>query len=40
MPSFQLATRLNSENTYETAFHNEIWHINLYLNIGISNWNN
>jgi hypothetical protein len=40
LPSFQLATRLNSQNTYENIFHNEIWHINLYMNIGISNWHN
>ena len=26
--SFQLATRLNSQNTNETEFINEIWHIN------------
>jgi len=37
LPSFQLATRLNSQNTNETEFINEIWHINLYMNIGISN---
>ena len=35
-----LATRLNSQNTYETEIHNDIWHINLYMNIGISNWRN
>ena len=40
LPSFQLAARLNSQNTYETVFHNEIWKINLYMNIGISNWHN
>ena len=27
-PSFQLATRLNSQNTNETEFINELWHIN------------
>ena len=31
LPSFQLATWLNSHNTYETVFHNEIWHVNLYI---------
>jgi len=36
--SFQLATRLNPHNTYETVFHNEICHIKLYMKIGISNW--
>ena len=39
--SFQLSKRLNSLNTYETLFHNKTWHINLYMNIGISkrhNW--
>jgi hypothetical protein len=40
LPSFQLATRLNSQNSYETAFQNEMRHINLYMNIGISNWHN
>ena len=33
LPSFQLATRLNSQNTNETEFINELWHINLYMNI-------
>ena len=28
LPSFQLATRLNSQNTNETEFINELWHIN------------
>jgi hypothetical protein len=37
-PSFQLATRLNSQNRYETEVINELWHINMYMNIGISNW--
>ena len=37
-PSFQVATRLNPQNTNETEFINEIRHINLYMNIGISNW--
>jgi len=34
LPSFQLATRLNSQNTNETEFINELWHINLFMNIG------
>jgi len=38
LASFQLATRLNSQNTNESEFINELWHINLYMNIGISNW--
>ena len=37
--SIQLATRLNSWNTYETVS-KLIWHFNLYMNIGISNWHN
>ena len=36
---FQLSTRLNSQKTYENEIHNEIWHINLYMNTGISNCN-
>ena len=40
LPSFQLATRLNSQNKIETEFINEIWHNNLFMNIGISNWHN
>jgi len=40
LPSFQLATRLNSQNTNETEFINELWHINLYMNFGISIWRN
>ena len=39
LPSFQLFTRLNSQNRKETSF-NELWHINLYMNISISNWHN
>jgi len=35
---FLLATRLLSQNTYETEIRNEICHINLYMNISISNW--
>ena len=41
LPSFQLATRLNSQNTHKTKFNNELWHINMFMNIGISkryNW--
>jgi len=37
LPSFQLATQLNSQNTNEPEFINELWHINLYMNNGISN---
>ena len=40
LPSFKLARRLNSQNTNETEFTNEIWHINFFMNIGISNWHN
>jgi len=40
LPSFQLPTRLNSQNTKENVFISELWHINLYMNIGISNWHN
>jgi len=40
LPSFQLAKLLNSQNTNETEFTNEMWHINLVMNIGISNWHN
>ena len=39
-PSFQLAIWLNSQNKNETEFINELWHINLYMSIGISNWHN
>ena len=39
-PSFDLATLLNSQNRNETDFINEICPINLYMNIGISNWRN
>ena len=35
---FQLATQLNSQNPYKTGIHNELWHINLYMDIGNSNW--
>jgi len=37
LPSFQLVTRLNSQNINETEFINELWHINLFMNFGISN---
>ena len=40
LPLFQFATRLNSQNTNETEFLNELYHINLFMNIGISNWHN
>jgi len=36
--SFQFATRLNSQNTNESEFINELQHINIFMNIGISNW--
>jgi len=34
-PLFQLVTRLNSGNPFEIEIHNEICHINLYMNTGI-----
>ena len=40
LPSFLLATRLNSQNANKTEFINGIFHIKLYMNIGISNWHN
>ena len=40
LPSFQLVTRINTQNRKETRFINVIWHIILYMNIGISNWHN
>ena len=40
LPSFQLAARLKSQNRNETEVINELWHINYYMNIGISNWHN
>jgi len=40
LPSFQLAKRLNSQTRKETEFIKEASHMNLYMNIGISNWNN
>ena len=39
LPSFQLVTRLNSQNKWN-KFINELWYINLYMNISISNWHN
>ena len=38
LPLFQLATRLNSQNTKETEINNEFWNINLFTNIVISNY--
>jgi len=35
---FQLATRINSQNPYETEIHNEISHINSFMITGISKW--
>jgi len=40
LPSFHFATRLNSQNTNETEFVNELCHINMFMNIGISNCHN
>ena len=40
LPSFQLVTRLNSQNRNEIIFTNELWHIKLYMNIGTTNWHN
>jgi hypothetical protein len=40
LPSFQLATRLISQNTNETVLINENWDINMFMSIGISNWHN
>jgi len=40
LPLIQLDTRLNSQNRKETVFINEHWPINLFMNIGISNWHN
>ena len=39
LPSFQLVTQLNSQNRNETSSLMN-WHINLYMIISISNWNN
>jgi len=38
VPLFHLATRLNTQNPYETQNRNEFRETNLYMNIGISNW--
>ena len=35
---FQLFTLLNSQITYEIEILSELWHINLYMNIRITNW--
>ena len=40
LPKFQLVTRINSQNRNETGFINVLWHIILYMNIGISNCHN
>jgi hypothetical protein len=40
LPSFQLVTRINSQNRNETVVINVLLHIILYMNIGISNWHN
>ena len=40
LPSFQLVTRINSQNRNETEFINVLWLIILYMNIGISIWHN
>jgi len=40
LPSFQLVTRLNTQNRNETSLLMNPWHINLYMNISISNWHN
>jgi len=38
LPLFQLATRLNSQNPYETEIHNEHSYINLYMITANSKW--
>ena len=40
LPSFQLVTRINSQNRNETVFINVLWNIILNMNIGITNWYN
>jgi len=40
LPSFQFATRLNSQKTSLTEFINELRHINMFMNIGNCNWQN
>ena len=39
-PSFQLVTRINSQNRNDNSFINVLWHIILYMNISICNWHN
>ena len=39
LPPFLLVTRLNSQNKWN-HFINELWRINLYMNISNSNWHN
>ena len=34
---FQLFTLLNSQNTHDIEILSELWHINLYMNIRITN---
>ena len=38
LPLFQIATRLNTQNPYDTEIHYELREINLYMTIGNSNW--
>ena len=40
LPSYQLVTRLIFSEQKWNKFINELWHINLYMNISISNWHN
>jgi len=40
LPLFQFAKRLDLKNRKENVFINKLWHINLYMNIGISLCNN
>ena len=40
LPSFQLVTRINSQNRNETEFINVLWLIILYMNIVIPSWYN
>ena len=40
LPSFHLATRINSKNANETEFINEQLHFKLVINIRNSNWHN
>ena len=34
----QFAKHLNLQNPYENEIHDEIWHINLFMDISIPNW--